>query len=151
MNNDPMNTNTQNEQPRNIYCPRCGKPLPADSAFCGECGANLKAAPETASAPAPMTAAPADTAPLSTADYLILHLVNMIPLVGFILMLMWSFSDNVNLNRRNFCRAYLIVYAVSFILSIFLIALYAVILGTVFSNNVAITEDIFEAFGMIFR
>ena len=28
MNNDPMNTGTQNERPRTVYCPRCGKELP---------------------------------------------------------------------------------------------------------------------------
>ena len=150
MNNDPMNTGTQNERPRTVYCPRCGKELPADSVFCGECGANLTSAPETFTVP-PQCAPAVDTSPLRTTDYLILHLVNMIPMVGFILMLMWSFSDNVNLNRKNFCRAYLIMYAVSFVLSIFLIALYAVILGAMFSGNVAVTEDIFEAFGMIFR
>ena len=150
MNNDPMN-NTQNEQPRSVYCPRCGKQLPADSAFCGDCGADLRAASQTVSAPAPIPAAPVDTAPLKTSDYLILHLVNMIPLVGFILMLMWSFSDNVNLNRKNFCRAYLIMYAISFVLSFFLLILYGVILASAFSGNVAVTEDIFEAFGMIFH
>ena len=150
MNNDPMN-NTQNEQPRSVYCPRCGKQLPADSAFCGECGADLRAASQTVSAPAPIPAAPVDTAPLKTSDYLILHLVNMIPLVGFILMLMWSFSAGVNLNRRNFCRAYLIMYAISFVLSFFLLILYGVILASAFSGNVAVTEDIFEVFGMIFH
>ena len=150
MNNDPMN-NTQNEQPRSVYCPRCGKQLPADSAFCGDCGADLRAASQTVSAPAPIPAAPVDTAPLKTSDYLILHLVNMIPLVGFILMLMWSFSDNVNLNRKNFCRAYLIMYAISFVLSILFVIFYAIILSVLFTNTTITSESFFDAFGMIFH
>ncbi len=152
MNNDPANQGgIPGEQPQTVYCPRCGKPLPADSVFCGECGTNLKTAPETFSAVPQTPAAPVDTAPLKTSDYLLLHLLNMIPLVGLILMLMWSFSDNVNLNRKNFCRAYLILYAISFVLSIVLVVFYVVLFSVLFSSTSAFSNEIYDVFGMIFH
>ena len=152
MNNDPMNQSSpiSPEEPQVIRCPRCGKELPAGSSFCDACGANLNAPP--ASFTVPEQSAPVvDTAPLKTSDYLILHLLNMIPLVGLILMLMWSFSDNVNLNRKNFCRAYLIMYAISFVLSILFIVFYVIVLGVIFSNTAVTSESIMDAFGMIFH
>lgn len=153
MNNDPMNQTgfPNTEEPKTTHCPRCGKELPADSVFCGECGANLKDSSAPFTVPVQSTPAPAvDTSPLKTTDFLILHLLNMIPLVGLILMLMWSFSDNVNLNRKNFCRAYLIMYAISLVLSILFIILYVVILGVLFSNSAVMSDAIYE-FGMIFH
>lgn len=52
-----------------MFCPQCGSKLPDGAAFCGECGASVKArvdagaatdaAPASAAAPAPATAAPA--------------------------------------------------------------------------------------------
>ncbi|MBE6560483.1 MAG: zinc ribbon domain-containing protein [Ruminococcaceae bacterium] len=151
MNNEPMNPNENpSGTPPTKRCPRCGRELPADSVFCGECGANLSGAPETFTVP-PQSAPAVDTTPLKTSDFLILHLLNMIPLVGLILMLMWSFSDNVNLNRKNFCRAYLIMYAISFVLSILFVILYVIILGALFSSGAVMSDTILDPFGMIFH
>ena len=150
MNNDFMQQNTPGSDTSGTKrCPRCGAELPADSVFCGECGANLRTS-ETFAAP-PRHVPSADTAPLQTSDYLILHLLNMIPLVGRILMLVWAFSENVNLNRRNFCRAYLIMYAISIALSVVFIILYAVILGVMFSSTNVFSDSVLEPFGMIFH
>ena len=89
-----------------------------------------------------------DTSPLKTSDYVVLHLLNMVPLLGLILMLIWGFSEGGNLNRRNFCRAYLIMYAISFVLSISIIIIYAVIFALIFQAPAA-SAELFEAFGMI--
>ena len=151
MNNDPINQNeTTTETPKTKHCPRCGKELPVDSVFCGECGTNLSGTSESFTVP-PQTAPTVDTTPLKTSDFLVLNLLNMIPLVGLILMLMWSFSDNVNLNRKNFCRAYLIMYAISFVLSILFVILYVIILGALFSSGAVMSDTILDPFGMIFH
>jgi len=152
MNNDPT-TSSSPQTPETKFCPRCGSRLPADAIFCGECGFRMDGSSPAESEPLtvpPQQAQPADTAPLKTSEYVVLHLLNMIPVVGLILMLVWSFSDNVNLNRKNFCRAYLIIYAISLVLSIFLIILYAVIFAMLFQNT-SVSADPYEAFGMIFR
>lgn len=49
----------------------------------------------------------ADARPLSTGEFFLTMLVLGLPIVGFILMLVWSFGSG-NVNRRNFCRAILI-------------------------------------------
>jgi Na+/melibiose symporter-like transporter len=54
-----------------------------------------------------MTNSNADTRPLSTGEFFLTMLVLGLPLIGFILMLVWSFGSG-NVNRRNFCRAMLI-------------------------------------------
>ena len=67
-----------------------------------------------------------DTTPLSMGEWLLTLLTAMIPCAGLILYFIWAFSKSGNLNRRNFCRAYLIVQALalvlSFIFAIFIVA-----------------------------
>ena len=45
---------------------------------------------------------------LSTKEYLLMFLPWLIPCVGLILFLVWSFSGTSNPNRRNCCRGYLL-------------------------------------------
>jgi uncharacterized membrane protein YqjE len=54
-----------------------------------------------------MTNGSPDTRPLSTGEYFLTMLLLGLPLVGFILMLVWAFGGG-NVNRRNLCRAVLI-------------------------------------------
>lgn len=127
---DEMNTTNQmpqndNPAPETKKCPRCGKELPASAVFCGGCGTNL-----ATGAPAPVaTAVPQDTTPLKTADYFLMMLLFSLPLVGLILMIVWSFSGSTNVNRRNLSRASLIWYAISAVLSILLSVLLIAVFG----------------------
>lgn len=63
-------------------------------------------------------AANSETKPMSVGDYLITFIVLGIPLVGFIMSLVWAFGSNVNLNKKNYCRAYLILAIIGVILGI---------------------------------
>ena len=49
--------------------------------------------------------------PLTTGEWVITHLILMIPLVNIIMHFVWAFTDG-NISRRNFCRARLIIFAV---------------------------------------
>ena len=92
-------------------CPRCGSPVGENDTFCGECGADLRnMGAWSAGSAYPV---PDLTAPLSTVDYLLMLLLFSVPLAGGILMLIWSFMGNINVNRQNFSRAMLIVSVVS--------------------------------------
>ena len=42
--------------PAMMACPNCGVPVQTDASFCGQCGFNLQAAPESSSAPASVPA-----------------------------------------------------------------------------------------------
>ncbi len=58
-----------------------------------------------------------ETAPvLSLKDWVISVIISLIPLVGFIMLLVWSFSDSANPNKKNWARATLIIYAAVLVL-----------------------------------
>lgn len=65
-----------------------------------------------------------DTSPLSMGDWLLTILAAMIPCAGLILYIVWAFSSTGNINRRNFCRAQLIIMAVVFVLYLILIMVF---------------------------
>ncbi len=56
----------------------------------------------------------ADATPLSIGSYLGMMLITAIPLIGFIMLLVWSFGGSVNRNKKNWARAMLIMAIVLF-------------------------------------
>lgn len=65
-----------------------------------------------------------DTSVMSMGDWLITVLLLLIPCVGIIVYFVWAFGKNGNVNRRNFCRAYLIYWAITTVI--------ALVLGVIF-------------------
>lgn len=61
-----------------------------------------------------------DTSPMSLGDWLLTILALMIPCAGIILYFVWAFGKDVNVNRRNYCRAALIVQGVTLVLGFIL-------------------------------
>ena len=54
-----------------------------------------------------------DHAPtLSVKDWVITMLITMIPLVGFVMLFVWGFSDSENPNKSNWAKASLIMLLV---------------------------------------
>jgi len=103
-------------------CPRCGRILPDDALFCADCGVSL--ADGSAPLRAPASAAPAAAdAPLGVTDFLLMRIITLIPIVGLVMLLIWSFGATDNLNRRNFCRSELILYIAGQILSLILVGI----------------------------
>lgn len=78
--------------------------------------------------PAPnMAYQPAGEEPVSLGDWIgTLLLFNLVPCIGLIVCIVWAFSKDTKQSKKNFCRAYLIIYAISIVL---VIALYAVLIG----------------------
>lgn len=68
--------------------------------------------------------------PLTMGEWIVMILVPMIPCVGIILYFVWAFSSNTNVNRRNFCRANIVVFAV--LAAIYAIAIF--FMGSAFSG-----------------
>ena len=54
--------------------------------------------------------------PLSVGQYIGMFLLLCVPLLNIILLFVWSFGGSVNLNRKNFARASLIISAVMVLL-----------------------------------
>ncbi|MGN0975287.1 MAG: zinc-ribbon domain-containing protein [Gemmiger sp.] len=67
---------------------------------------------------------------LSTGGYLGSLLLFMIPVVGLILMLVWSFSANVKPERKKLARAYLIRTAIVAAAGLVLVLILSVLLST---------------------
>lgn len=65
---------------------------------------------------------PSEYRPLSPWTYFGYSILFAIPVVGFILLIIFSF-DNSNINRRNYARSFFCVYVLAFIAFIILIIL----------------------------
>lgn len=51
--------------------------------------------------------------PLTVGDWIITFIILMIPFVNLIMLLYWGLSSGSNINRKNFCLAYLILIAIA--------------------------------------
>ena len=67
----------------------------------------------------------ANREPLGVGSYIGMFFLSAIPLVGFIMLLVWAFGGDVNLNRKNYARAILIMALIGVAIGVifFLIAL----------------------------
>lgn len=54
--------------------------------------------------------------PMSVKDWVITILITAIPLVGFIMIFVWAFSDGTNESKANWAKASLIIFAVFIVL-----------------------------------
>jgi hypothetical protein len=72
-----------------------------------------------------------DTSPMSVKDWFITLLILAIPMVNLVMYLVWAFGSYGNLNRRNFCRAGLLMFALA--VGIFLI--FSIIFGGIAAIN----------------
>lgn len=70
-----------------------------------------------------------DTSPMSLGDWLLTILALIIPCAGIVLYFVWAFGKNVNVNRRNYCRAALIVEGIKIVLGIILGILFAAVIA----------------------
>jgi hypothetical protein len=128
-----------------VFCPVCGTRLdaaPAQASVSGEADggqaqadASGEAGREDAAADAPPVRqrgmySPAnmtpfsqkvDEAPLSTGDFVLMHLISKIGIVRLVMGCVWAFSRDTNLNRRNWARAALIWILIDIGLAILLV------------------------------
>lgn len=70
--------------------------------------------------------------PISAWGYVGYEILFCIPIVGFIFMLVYAFSNN-NINRRNFARSYLIYLIIGLVLGV-IVGIIAFIAGYSFST-----------------
>jgi len=127
------------------FCNNCGSSLTPGSSFCNNCGrsqspSQVYSQPSSSYSPPPQPAYYNTTnynmssnkdKPLTVGEYIIAFILLSIPLVGFIIMLVWAFGSEANTNKKNLSRAILIMGVVAAILyglimlMIFLIAMIA--------------------------
>ena len=94
-------------------CDSCGAALVEGAKFCKNCGREVSAA-APASAPPPQQTyyqAPPqqppyypqqDTSPMTVGQFVATFLIQCIPIVGIIMLFVWAFGSDTNINRRNY-------------------------------------------------
>lgn len=85
---------------------------------------------------------PEKVAPLKTWKFLGMFILTGIPLIGFIMILVWSFSSSFNKNTKSFARAILILWIIGLVLSIIGIILNWVAIQSLidlFNSNISFT------------
>lgn len=53
-----------------------------------------------------------DSSPMSIKDWFITILIASIPIVGFVMLLVWAFDKNTNVNKANWAKANLLWYVI---------------------------------------
>lgn len=79
---------------------------------------------------------PPNFAPLTTWGFMWSMIVTAIPVVGFVVILVWAFSDGINRNRRNYARACLWFFIIAFAISM-LVVIGAGIIGSLAAGTAA--------------
>jgi hypothetical protein len=69
-------------------------------------------------------------------------IVLIIPIVGIVLYFVWAFGGT-NLNRRNYCRASLLMMAIALVLSIISTVMMVVVFGSLTGGLVDLLEMFF--------
>lgn len=138
------------------YCQKCGARLPEGRAVCSMCGFdNAQAArpgaepqgqPFNPGGPAPgpnppygrpnpsYGAPPHDSRrdPLSVGDIFVSWLLLSIPIVNIVMIIVWLTSSSTNINKKNFAKAALIMYAIGIVLWILAAIVFSIVgVGTV--------------------
>lgn len=92
-----------------MYCSKCGKEIPNDAAVCPACGENQTVKVEKSPAPQ------GDV--VSLGDWIVTTLLTWIPIVGFVMMFVWSFGGSTTPSKKNWARATLIWMAVGLVIA----------------------------------
>lgn len=99
-----------------MQCHNCGARISQSDTFCHVCGAPLTAAMHPAwpqagyATPSPQQRLGADA--LTFGQALVTLLVATIPVIGFIMMVVWSFASGISSSQRNLARALLVLWVV---------------------------------------
>ena len=94
-------------------CKKCGGAVKMEDQFCMHCGMPL----EKEESVREENRNDNKVEVLSMGDYLLMLILLAIPVVNFIVCILWIISGNGNPNRKNFAKAWLIIAVVGTILS----------------------------------
>ena len=94
-------------------CKKCGGAVKMEDQFCMHCGMPLEKEESAREENGNDNKAEV----LSMGDYLLMLILLAIPVVNFIVCILWIISGNGNPNRKNFAKAWLVIAVVGTILS----------------------------------
>ena len=71
---------------------------------------------------------------ISTKEWVIINLVMLIPIVNIIMLIVWAFGDNTNLNKANWAKASIIVWVIGFLFYFIIIILSITFIMSLINN-----------------
>lgn len=105
-----------------MYCKKCGGKIESYASHCPFCGEplannNVQATYTTVNVNQP-------TETKGVGSWILSYIVVCIPVIGFIMLLVWAFGDGTKNNPtfRNWARAQLLIYVIGFVLGLALSA-----------------------------
>lgn len=127
-----------------MFCKACGSEIAANAVVCPKCGAAAgmggnQAAPGAGYVPqrpqyAPPTYQGANqSSVVSVGQWIGTMIITAIPLVGFIMLLVWAFSGDTNPSKKNYARAALILGIIGGILFAIISIIAAIVGASIFS------------------
>ena len=72
---------------------------------------------------------------VSTSEWVLTNLIMLIPIVNIVMLFIWAFNNKTNLNKSNWAKASLIVWAIGFVFYFIIIILSITFIAS-FLNNV---------------
>lgn len=73
--------------------------------------------------------------PMSVKDWLITMLIMAIPLVGFIMLFVYAFGNNENVNKQNWAKAQLILLAIIIGLGVIFLSIFGALFATAMASS----------------
>lgn len=139
-------------EPNSTFCQACGKSQSAQAAPAAPAQQAYTAPSPAYTAPQQQYSNPNSTpqynpntaynagvqsaldAPLKVGDYVGMFLLMCIPIVRFIMILVWGFGSSSNTNKKNFARAVMILFVIGLALSIVFGILFGAVLFPLISD-----------------
>lgn len=72
---------------------------------------------------------------MSIGEYILTFIITAIPIVGFIMLLVWAFGSDTNPNKKNLCRAMLIMMLIGIVLGIIFGGVMAGLMSSIFESG----------------
>lgn len=120
---------------KKMFCEKCGAENLENSMFCQECGAPLENIPPNNTwtnerRPAQIRymtpEIPEEYKPIGMWGYLGYQILFAIPIVGFIMLLVFSLGGTTNVNLKNFARSYFCMTIIVLVLALILVMIGAI-------------------------
>jgi hypothetical protein len=73
---------------------------------------------------------------LTLGDWIINVLISKLPLIGFIMLIVWAVDKNTDVNKSNWAKSELILRLIGFVIGIIIISVIGFGFFTAFSENV---------------